>query len=839
MIKTPISIADIVRDPQWLADRYDPEHDAIHFRRVDRDQHRAATFLTPEYLGVSTSPIAIRRSDVNAVTTDQAPLHFIFHSAYCCSTLLARAFDIPNRSMGLKEPLILNDIVGCLHRGADKKWMTEVLKDVLRLLARPFSTSESVIVKPSNLLNSLVPTIMELCPKANALMLYAPLPIFLKSVTKKGLTGRLWVRDLLIKQLKDDFIDLGFEGSDYLALTDLQVAAVGWLAQQVLFQRMINSLGQSRCILTDSETLLNRPESIIGISANLFGMSLNSVELEAIVKSPSFLNNSKSGAPFSKAQRDLEYSEASVRHADEIEKVIAWANIIADNIGVEMNPQFNIIRDTSRNYLIGTNTDDTFRNAQAELRRSAISLMNSGDFRSALSSYLKLVEIAPDNADDWFNIGYIQRCMRDYTSSIISYRKSIELGARKPEEIHLNMAFIMSEHLNNIDMAIEELKISLLINRKFIPALINLANLFEDTGDRTEARLCYDRILNLEPGNGRAIGRRAIIDVFYSKSPEVIEDLKGKLSKTVLLEDRSEIAFALGHACDAFGMYTEAYGAFKIANESVLERTASLSHYSHKDQENLTNSLLDAFDRPIGIGGFSKEAAPVFICGMFRSGSTLTEQLLSRHSRVTAGGELETIPALIAEQLMPYPMSLIDCEEAVYKKLKESYLAELKNLYPKFDLITDKRPDNFLHIGLIKSIFPHAKIIHTKRNMLDNILSVYFGNFSDSVSYSHRVSDIKHYYDQYSRLMDHWKSLYPQDIFDLDYDQLVEEPDRVMDNLLSFCGLENEVIDYRRPADSVVVKTLSSWQVRQELNQKSSGRWKNYADGLKDAGLIL
>src|SRR5687768_5684856 len=121
---------------------------------------------------------------------------------------------------------------------------------------------------------------------------------------------------------------------------------------------------------------------------------------------------------------------------------------------------------------------------------------------------------------------------------------------------------------------------------------------------------------------------------------------------------------------------------------------------------------------------------------MFRSGSTLVEQLLGRHPAVTPGGELEFIPALIAEDLQPYPASLAELSPKRAAELREKYLAQLDALHPGAKHVTDKRPDNFLHIGLIKTLFPGARIVHTARNPLDNLLSVYFLYFARSVSYS-------------------------------------------------------------------------------------------------------
>src|SRR5690242_19618117 len=140
---------DVMKDASWLAHRYDPVGDAVHFQLVPRAAHRSATFLTDEYLGDMGAPLVISRKAALQSMPAQAPIHYIFHSAYCCSTMLARAFDIEGVSMGLKEPLILNDLSGWRSRGASGTELAEGLDSALRLLARPFGAGEAVVVKPS------------------------------------------------------------------------------------------------------------------------------------------------------------------------------------------------------------------------------------------------------------------------------------------------------------------------------------------------------------------------------------------------------------------------------------------------------------------------------------------------------------------------------------------------------------------------------------------------------------------------------------------------------------------------------------------------------------------
>ena len=172
-------------------------------------------------------------------------------------------------------------------------------------------------------------------------------------------------------------------------------------------------------------------------------------------------------------------------------------------------------------------------------------------------------------------------------------------------------------------------------------------------------------------------------------------------------------------------------------------------------------------------------------------------------------------------------------------QLAASYLDMLARLFPHGERVTDKRPDNFLYIGLIKRLFPDARIIHTARNALDNCLSIYFLHLDHSMSYALDLADIGHYYVQYRRLMTHWKTLYGADILDLDYDALVREPRPAIQRLTAFCGLEWEEACLSFEQTARAVKTASVWQVREPLYRRSSGRWRNYAAQLAPLAAYL
>ncbi|MDQ3080359.1 MAG: hypothetical protein M3R03_10235 [Pseudomonadota bacterium] len=327
-----MSLSDVSRllsDAQWLTHRYDPEQDAFQYRHVQRSQHRSVPFLTDECLGAEPVPVVVGSSEAVALAPPPAPIHFIFHSAYCASTMLLRALDVSGSAMGLSEPVILNDLIGWQRRGADPGRLGAVLDGVLGQLARPFAPGEAVVVKPSNVFNGLAMRTMALRPESRAVLLYSPLPEFLLSVARKGLWCRLWTRELLEGLLQDGLVDLGFEPRDYFRQSDLQVAAVGWLAQQALFGQLARQFGQARIAALDSETLTKDPSAAVAKAARHLGLPAASYEAH-----PAYARNSKSGKNFAAGERQDDQTRTRQAHGDEIDMVVSWANAVAQNAGV-------------------------------------------------------------------------------------------------------------------------------------------------------------------------------------------------------------------------------------------------------------------------------------------------------------------------------------------------------------------------------------------------------------------------------------------------------------------------------------------------------------------------
>lgn len=336
------NLADVIGDATYLAHRYDEMADAFRFLPVPRDIHRQCTFITDEHLPDIENYSLHRRSDVQAHDPETAPVHFIFHSAYCCSTMLARAFDIESISMGLKEPVILNDMIGWRRRGADRTKWQDVLDQSLNLLSRPFGDDRAVIIKPSNICTPLAIPVLAAKPDSKALLLYAPIESFLKSIAKKEMWGRIWVRDVLIGTRQDGYLIDGFEADDLLQLTDLQVAAIGWLSQHAAFAQVIDTIGAERVKTLDSENFLKQSDKTIDALSQLFGLNLDDEQKQTVLAGPAFTSHSKldqneDGEVFDASARQAEQDQMTNLHGKEIEMVAQWTRAVAESQNIKMD----------------------------------------------------------------------------------------------------------------------------------------------------------------------------------------------------------------------------------------------------------------------------------------------------------------------------------------------------------------------------------------------------------------------------------------------------------------------------------------------------------------------
>ena len=333
------SLRDVLLNPEWIPHTFDVTGATLTFVHVPKAARADLMFLSDEHFAGNFDKIGFPVAEVAAAIgqSPRAPLHLIFHSSFCCSTLFANALDVAGTTTVLKEPDILINVANRLIRSDDQA-NRQRLELVLRLLERPFAPGEAVIVKPSNFGNRLVETILALGPQSKAVLLYSDVETLLRSLVKRGMFGRIFGRRLFTQLRGWSPLDFGYGPDELLQLTDVQAIALAWLMQIHHFDAMSRAFGD-RTFLIDSATLLADPAAAIGSAQSLFGLGLDHDRVEAIATGPVFSKHSKfTDRDYDSEAREKEHEAATAAHAEELQMVVKWIEAVAAQIGAPFRP---------------------------------------------------------------------------------------------------------------------------------------------------------------------------------------------------------------------------------------------------------------------------------------------------------------------------------------------------------------------------------------------------------------------------------------------------------------------------------------------------------------------
>ena len=364
----------------------------------------------------------------------------------------------------------------------------------------------------------------------------------------------------------------------------------------------------------------------------------------------------------------------------------------------------------------------------------------------------------------------------------------------------------------------------------------NLGNIYLDLGEFTEAQNCFRKALSLDPTYGKAFHNLARSKKFSNddEDRELVTQSDQSVSSHNLGVDRKiSFHFGLGKIYDDLKMWDKAFRHFKQANSLV---TAS---YDAKSLQTNLNNILQCFNSQwfadhSDLG--NRDASPIFVIGMPRSGTTLVEQIITSHPDVYSIGESQAIPDLAnlmtslldSEQSYPHCIDQLGADST--KELAGKYLdiAKQSPFYQSDNRSVDKMTTNYMHLGLIVTLFPNAKIIHCTRNALDVCLSCYFQDFDGRPPFAYNLESISHFYKEYERVIDSWDQALPGKIFNIIYEDIVSDTETTIKALLEYCELpwdENCLMFYESKRQ---ISTASNWQVKQPIYRQSLNRWENY-----------
>jgi Tfp pilus assembly protein PilF len=434
----------------------------------------------------------------------------------------------------------------------------------------------------------------------------------------------------------------------------------------------------------------------------------------------------------------------------------------------------------------------------------------------------------PGSANAAFNYAYYLAKDTQFEAAINMYRRALKLNVSAPEEAYLNIANIYMDHLHANEKARKYLQKALARNPRYAGAYHNLGNLSEQLGDRDEAARYFEKCLEIDPGNDSALARLADTHRFADDD----DSLLARLVASAASSKDSDLHFALGRAFDQLADYEMAWQYLSKAN--YLDRKV-FPPYRQEQTETAFHRIISQCDSEWIAQYPGISAEPVFICGMFRTGSTLLEQVLASHPNFTAGGESEFFPRLVARDFRDYPQGLDRITPKKLHRWEKEYTRQSRQLSGGTGRLTDKRPDNFLYIGLIKAVFPSAKFVVTERDWRDVATSIFATRLGPGQNYATSLENIHHYIRLQKDLVDHWESILGPDLIRVRYEDLVGQPRETVSDLLQRLGenWDERCLSFHKLENTV--KTASVWQVREPFHSRSIGRWKNYQQQFEDA----
>ncbi|MFU8764633.1 MAG: tetratricopeptide repeat-containing sulfotransferase family protein, partial [Haliea sp.] len=407
-------------------------------------------------------------------------------------------------------------------------------------------------------------------------------------------------------------------------------------------------------------------------------------------------------------------------------------------------------------------------------------LERSGRSDQALACYEEFLRDYPSETVSRYNYACVLRRAGRNEDAVAQFQRTLVEQISDPQEVLATMAAVLAD-LQRHGEARRALEQSLALDPQFYPALYNLALLEEEEGNPAAARALLHRILARSPQDPAALARLA----HNQRLVDPADPLPGQLERALVAARghplaEEELRYALGKVRDDLAHYAEAFAHYAEGNRLSRQRSGG---YDPLAQEQLVAGIQRACDErqveATGSNGFS----PVFVCGMFRSGSTLLEQMLAAHPAITAGGELDFFPTRVSVQALVATMSVAS------PTLADDYRHMLATTFPGAEVVTNKRPDNFLYLGLILSLFPNARVLYTRRHPLDNCLSVYFQQLGPGFRYANDLLAVGHFYLQQERLLEYWQRRFPANILLLDYEQLVTAPRQQLAQALDFLDL--------------------------------------------------
>ncbi|CAN5719708.1 sulfotransferase [soil metagenome] len=455
-----------------------------------------------------------------------------------------------------------------------------------------------------------------------------------------------------------------------------------------------------------------------------------------------------------------------------------------------------------------------------------MALKLAGKSFETFSTFKRAVELNPDFLD-----GYVQ--VWQQTRELLNWKEGLpilEQGLRRHRNSSQMRVMLAATYgkVGRRDKAEAMYRAAVEIDPAAGPPY---AHWLQEEGRFEESIPVLKEAIRLNPVQGLAYYNLATAKCFEVDGKSLI-DLASPLVEEGALggEERMFLYYALAKSYDQAKDYRLAMLNYDLANEQAYGLFNAQSEHDPLAVDAEYATLVDFYTkekiRDLSARG-SKSSLPIFIVGMIRTGTTLLDQILSSHPQVESAGEQPFWQVSAGRVNRRWVETGGDA--ATMKELERDYLEVLREASGGAAKVTDKMPTNFTHIGLMSAVFPKAKFIHIRRSPLDTCLSIYTTFLGKGTQFAYRQENIVSYYRDYLRLMEHWRSVIPDDrMIEIDYEDLVSDKEAVLRKVLAFCGLEWDDACLNHEQNTSQVSTPSLWTARQPVNAASVERWRRY-----------
>jgi tetratricopeptide (TPR) repeat protein len=455
--------------------------------------------------------------------------------------------------------------------------------------------------------------------------------------------------------------------------------------------------------------------------------------------------------------------------------------------------------------------------------RLGTALQALGDMEGAIHALERAVQIRPGLPDAHYRLGLIYGELGRRRDALESYRQAAQWTTEPAEKQFLEAQALVAEGRETEAEALLrsalELDPDLPTVHGLLGQILASAGRFGESAKHVEAQLA--RSPRAGVGYYDLVRSRKITETDLPLLDRIDSALADETQSDL---NRMLLLLARGKALDDLGQYEH---AMKSLDEASALRSRAFS-IRVEDFENQVDAIIGLFGTEImrRCVSANPERTPVLILGMPRSGTTLVEQIVSTHPEVSGSGELafwrNRLPAVLDAKAAGLTADFLE-------STADAYLRDLRIISSTATRVTDKDPFNFLAIGLIYLVFPHAAIIHCRRNPLDTAISIHQTHFSKSTGMPTGGEELVRYFRAYERLMDHWRRVLPQGrLFEVNYERLVSWPQAEIRNVIAHIGLDWDPACLAPHVNTRLVRTPSGFQVRQRINTGSIDRWRNY-----------